>query len=112
MNSGSRVGARPVLGQQGRGRALGKRADTQRAQGKRRFRTLSPQKAVRGQRPSAFQPGRTHSVKLAYPGCRITSSYKAFCRLDRRHFSTCSYFFVSCFSTSLLVLLRIKGCVT
>lgn len=48
----------------------------------------------------------------AYPGCRITSSYKAFCRLDRRHFSTCSYFFVSCFSTSLLVLLKMKGCVT
>lgn len=48
----------------------------------------------------------------AYPGCRITSSYKAFCRLDRRHFSTCSYFFVSCFSTSLFVLLKIKGCVT
>lgn len=42
----------------------------------------------------------------------MTSSYKAFCRLERRHFRTCSYFFVSCFSTSLLVLLRINGCVT
>lgn len=42
----------------------------------------------------------------------MTSSYKAFCRLERRHFNTCSYFFVSCFSTSLLVLLKINGCVT
>lgn len=39
----------------------------------------------------------------------MTSSYIAFCRLERRHFSTCSYFFVSCFSTSLFDLRKING---
>lgn len=66
----------------------------------------SPEKQMPPTGPQRARRPRTHS------GCRMTSSYKAFCRLDRRHFNTCSYFFVSCFSTSLLVLLRIKGCVT
>lgn len=69
-------------------------------------RLPSPEKQMPPTGPQRARRPRTHS------GCRMTSSYKAFCRLDRRHFNTCSYFFVSCFSTSLLVLLRIKGCVT
>lgn len=56
--------------------------------------------------------GTQHKQPHTHPGCRMTSSYKAFCRLERRHFRTCSNFFVSCFSTSLLVLLKINGCVT
>lgn len=49
------------------------------------------------------------TVSSPYPGCNMTSSYMAFCRLDRRHLSTCSYFFVSCFSTSLFDLRKING---
>lgn len=51
-----------------------------------------------------------HCLKLnTYPGCKITSSYITFCLFESRHLSTCSYFFVNCFSTSLLDLRKING---
>lgn len=39
----------------------------------------------------------------------MTSSYITFCLLESRHLRTCSYFFVNCFSTSLLDRRKING---